>query len=108
MEDILEQVKLYDIKTLRQTLLDNGIKVGPIAPSSANIFQKRLAKHLFLKQGGKLDDDDTNPQSQAPISHVSENISQKQENATNFMADVYYAVCFPEELVSFDIPDGEN
>lgn len=96
MDDILEQVKGYDLKTLRQKLQENGIKVGPIAPSTASLFQKRLAKHYFLQQGGVLDDEpdfsNVSTQCTSPLPVVKET---KQDDAPK-ESDVFYAVCLPQ------------
>ncbi|XP_052796371.1 ankyrin repeat and LEM domain-containing protein 2-like isoform X2 [Mya arenaria] len=116
MDQVLEQVKQYDIKTLREKLLENGIKVGPIAPSSAFLFQKRLAKHLFLQQGGKLDDEDGEPK---PNLACPKPVIERQEPAFSSeltsklapdQADVFYAVCLPDhdEVDGAVLPEGER
>ncbi|KAH3842859.1 ankyrin repeat and LEM domain-containing protein 2-like [Dreissena polymorpha] len=98
MEAILEEIKKYDVQTLRKKLLENGIKVGPIAPSTASLFQKRLAKHLFKLQGGSLDEDDNaspkQPVNKAEIVPLDKDLLDSSLNATN----IYYAVCLPQEV----------
>lgn len=107
MEDILEQVKLFDLKTLREKLIENGIKVGPIAPSTAFLFQKRLAKHLFQLQGGVVEE----KEQQTGVVLQVQNETSKSEAAVVgkvHQSDVFYAVCLPETVDNSIDTNGKN
>lgn len=97
MEDILAEVKSYDIPTLRAKLIENGVPVGPIAPSSISLFQKRLAKEIFRKQGGVIDEQSSDEQEiKKPTEHL--NVDQKKKAVAPNISGVYYAVCLPESI----------
>lgn len=111
MEAILEEIKKYDVQTLRQKLLENGIKVGPIAPTTASLFQKRLAKHLFKLQGGSLDEDDNATQKQpinkTEIVPTDKDLLDSSFNAGN-ATNMFYAVCLPQEVDRSNVSDNKG
>lgn len=96
MEEILKEVKNLDAKTLREKLLENGVKVGPIAPSSISLFQRRLANEIFRKRGG-VEHDQPDVENE-PEKEKVRTFSDKTENSSSSVSDVYYAVCLPENM----------
>lgn len=98
MEEILKEVKTLDAKSLREKLLENGVKVGPIAPSSISLFQRRLANEIFRKRGG-VEQDQPDVENE-PAKEKDKTCSDKAENASYNVSGVYYAVCLPENTDS--------
>lgn len=93
MEDILKEVKTLDTQALREKLLENGVKVGPIAPSTISLFQKRLANELFRRQGGVIEEQTTK---ENKLVKETEHIASDKRGLSN-VSGVYYAVCLPED-----------
>lgn len=93
MDEILENVKSLDTEQLRKKLLEVGLNVGPIPPTTIGLFQRRLAKALF----------------EANTGHVSNNVetdnnknvsteSVKEQPKLNTTSDVFFAVSLPENV----------
>jgi hypothetical protein len=97
MEEILEEVRRYDTDTLRAKLAENGVAVGPIAPSCISLFQNRLAKELFRKQGGVLDDLPVDEKETKKILEPLKDVKKEGAVSSN-ISGVYYAVCLPENV----------
>ncbi|KAL4230684.1 Ankyrin repeat and LEM domain-containing protein 2 [Mactra antiquata] len=100
MDEILKEVKTYDCDTLRQKLIQHGVKVGPIAGTTISFYQKRLAKVIFLLQGGVLDENvesENTASNRATVSNKPEitNVNKPVDGPTQ-LPDVFYAVCLPE------------
>ncbi|XP_045205829.2 uncharacterized protein LOC123558022 [Mercenaria mercenaria] len=93
MEEILQEVKAFDTKTLREKLAENGVIVGPIAPTTISLFQKRLANELFRRRGGVREEQTSNE-----AGPLKENESTSVVKKDNVVSDVYYAVCLPENV----------
>ena len=97
MEEILNEVKTYDIAKLRQKLTENGVDVGPIGPSSMYLFQRSLARKLYESRGGRLEEHNEDTDTKTPDIAVSER-SESNNVSTQKLPDVFYAVCLPENV----------
>lgn len=91
MDEILENVKSLDIVKLREKLLEMGINVGPITPTTQGLFQKRLAKALFEESAGHVNDSANEEDSKNVSSETVRNVP-KLDSAS----EVFYAVSLPE------------
>ena len=91
MDEIFETVKLLDTAQLRSKLLEIGIKVGPITPTTKSLFQKRLAKAIFEEKTGNVSASvDTADVDNASVESCSDS------SKINTSSDVFFAVCLPE------------
>ncbi|XP_043916604.1 ankyrin repeat and LEM domain-containing protein 2 [Protopterus annectens] len=83
MEAILSRLKQLTPDELRQETIQNGLKCGPITPTTRSLFEKRLAQALLERGGGveaKADPVMEQKQSSTPLLLASTSAQSNQQS----------------------------
>ncbi|XP_050415412.2 ankyrin repeat and LEM domain-containing protein 2 [Patella vulgata] len=102
MEDILQRVKQWTDPELRENFEKYGEKVGPLTATTRQLFQKRLAKKIFLvEHPGETESSATessdSSQNSTKTVLKNEEPQNKAISVQNATPSMFYAVCLPKE-----------
>ncbi|CAH1778016.1 unnamed protein product [Owenia fusiformis] len=109
MDDILEEVKLFDEETLRKKLKEFGVSIGPVNDAIVRrIFQKKLTKFIAIERGISVEENnDGHISIESKISENGKTTDKIQPTLPQMQrsAELFYSLSVPSDVV---LEEGQN